>query len=84
MHAKLEDFHTGWYGLTLGLKREEIDKLIAALIHLKKEKDHFHFRSDFEQDGGVADIEFYFLPEDKNSNLEIECDFRSEHESKPT
>ncbi|MBI1423861.1 MAG: hypothetical protein GC149_10385 [Gammaproteobacteria bacterium] len=72
MQADLEDFKTGWYGLTLGLKSEEIDKLIAALNHLKTSKDHFHFRSEFEGDGGVGDIEFYYQTQDLGSNLAIE------------
>ena len=76
MHANLVDFKTGWYGLTLGIGNEEIDKLIAALNHLKEEKDHFHFRSSFEGEGGIGDIEFYFNPNESNLNLEIEGDFR--------
>ncbi|MCP3852758.1 MAG: hypothetical protein GY694_21405 [Gammaproteobacteria bacterium] len=72
MQADLEDFKTGWYGLTLGLKSKEIDQLITTLQDLKKEKTHFHFRSEFEGAGGIGDIEFYFQTESQPSNLEIE------------
>ncbi len=75
MKAELEDFKTGWYGLSLGVKSEEIDKLISALQNLKVKKDHFHFRSDFEDCGGIGDIEFYFQNEDQKSNIEIEGGF---------
>lgn len=72
MQANLEDFKTGWYGLTLGLKSKDIDQLIATLRDLKKEKTHFHFRSRFEGSGGVGDIEFYYQTDDQPNNLEIE------------
>ena len=72
MLAELEDFKTGWYGLSLGIKSGEIDKLISALQTLKTNKNHFHFRSEFEGNGGVGDIEFFFQTEDQKSNLEIE------------
>ena len=80
MQADLEDFKTGWYGLTLGVDANEIDKLIAALHHLKDTKEHFHFRSEFEGKGGIGDIEFYYRREHGPGNLEIECDFRESSE----
>ena len=76
MQADLENFKTGWYGITLGINSEEIDKLIASLKHLKTSKDHFHFRSEFKGEGGIGDIELYYQTGKQNSNLEIECDFR--------
>jgi len=72
MQADLEDFKTGWYGLKLGVKSDEIDVLILALKKLKENKDHFHCRSSFEGKGGVGDIEFYYQSEKQNGNLEIE------------
>lgn len=74
MQADLEDFKTGWYGLTLGVKHDDIDQLIAALQHLKTSKNHFHFRSDFQGNGGIGDIEFYYQTDDNNDNLVIERD----------
>ena len=64
MQSKLEDFTTGWYGLTLGIKSSEIDELIVTLQELKKKKTHFHFRSDFAGQGGLGDIEIYFQTEE--------------------
>ncbi len=72
MQAELEDFKTGRYGLSLGIKSDEIDKLISALQKLKVKKDHFHFRGEFNGGGGIGDIEFYFQSKDQKSNLEIE------------
>ena len=59
MKADIEDFKTGWYGITLGLNDAEIDQLINTLVALKKEKTHFHFRSEFKGEGGIGDIELY-------------------------
>ena len=57
MHAHLEDFKTGRYGLSLTLSASEIDDLIAALKLLKQDPEwHFHYRSSFEQ-SGIGDIE---------------------------
>lgn len=76
MKADLEDFGTGWCGIHVGLKSNEIDQLIAALHELKKEKTHFHFRSSFEGDSGIGDVEIYFQPDDQPSNMEIEASCR--------
>ncbi len=80
MKAHLEDFKTGWFGLTLGVDPEEIDMLIAALHHLKASKEHFHCRSECEGKGGIGDIEFYFLDKKSPGNLEIVCDYRDNFE----
>ena len=57
MHAHLEDFKTGRYGLSLTLSASEIDELIEALKLLKRDPEwHFHFRSSFEENG-IGDIE---------------------------
>lgn len=72
MQADLEDFKTGWYGLTLGLKSHEIDDLILALKSLKKDKGHFHFRSDYEGANGVGDIEIFYQTDNEDSNMELD------------
>jgi len=36
MHAELEDFKTGWFGISLEIKVTEIDQLIKMLELLKK------------------------------------------------
>jgi len=57
MHAHLEDFKTGRFGLFLTLSASEIDELIEALKLLKRDPEwHFHFRSSFEEHG-IGDIE---------------------------
>jgi hypothetical protein len=48
MQASIEDFKTGWYGVTLGFKKSEIDVLVAGLVKLRdQETSHFHSRSEF-------------------------------------
>jgi hypothetical protein len=61
VHAELEDFKTGWYGVAIYLREEEIDVLIERLSELRESKDqHFHMSisGDREGEGGIADIEF--------------------------
>lgn len=59
MYVELEDFKTGWYGISISIRKNEIDVLIEKLEQLKNLEDqHFHIRSDFKGEGGVADIEF--------------------------
>ena len=76
MNADLEDFETGWFGLSVGLKEHEIDELIGALEDLKKYKTHFHFRSDFEGNGGIGDIEVYYEKEGVPNGLKLESSNR--------
>lgn len=77
MFAHLEDFKTGWYGLSLGLAEDELDNLIAALETLKRTKSHFHFRSDFDGAGGIGDIEIYFRSGSEAGTLYLDADFRA-------
>jgi len=72
MEVKIEDFKTGWYGITVGLKDDQIDKIINALKLLKKSKDHFHFRSNYVGEGGVGDIEFFWMENSSRDNMEID------------
>jgi hypothetical protein len=61
VHTVLEDFKTGWYGVAIYLREEEIDVLIEHLAELKQSKgQHFHvsISGDCEGEGGIADIEF--------------------------
>lgn len=71
--VEIEDFQTGWYGIKIGLKTEDIESLIAALNQLKIQKTHFHIRSDFAGDGGVGDVGVYFHENEIESNMEIEA-----------
>ena len=77
MHSDLEDFKTGWCGLSLGVDENEIDNLIAALQHLKRTKEHFHFRSAFIGMGGIGDIEIYFHPNGSEGSLDLDVDYRA-------
>jgi len=65
MRVEIEDFKTGWFGLTVGIKSSEVDLLLNALKKLKKTDGHFHMRSDYKGNGGVADIEFYAQSENE-------------------
>ena len=69
MNLQIEDFKTGWSGITFGIKGSEIDSLIRGLENLKRDKDqHFHIRIDYSGEGGIADIEFYVESDDSNDN----------------
>jgi hypothetical protein len=71
MHSKLNDWKNGWFGVELGLKKEEIDRVIALLQMLKEEPDqHFHLSSDYKESGGLGDIEIFVQPEEQTSNME--------------
>lgn len=72
MYASLEDFKTGWYGVSLALTRSDIDRLIDALTTLKSTKGHFHLRSDFQGSGGIGDVEVSIQSDHEDSNLTLD------------
>jgi hypothetical protein len=73
MRVDIEDFTTGWFGLTVGLTRPEIDAFIQRLIAIRDDPSgHFHFRSNYEGSGGVGDIEFYVRSPEEPNNMSIE------------
>jgi len=72
MRIEIEDFKTGWCGLTIAIKKEEIDELIDALKTLKQKDDHFHMRSDYAGTGGVGDVEFYIQNENERNNMKLD------------
>ena len=72
MKVDLEDFATGWFGLTVGLTDEDIAVLIDKLEALRQHRGHFHARADFTGAPGIGDIEFYWAEGDSASNLVIE------------
>ncbi len=72
MNAIIEDFKTGWYGIELGLKLKEIDDLIERLEYLKKTRSHFHYRSDFVGEKGIADISFAVMDDSFKDNMKLE------------
>ncbi|MCM8813162.1 MAG: hypothetical protein NC924_04410 [Candidatus Omnitrophica bacterium] len=73
MRIKLEDFKTGWYGLSIGLKKADIEKLISMLSLLLEKKDqHFHLVSaDPQQNSGVYDIEIYYDNDNSPDTMSI-------------
>jgi len=72
MKAELSDFRTGWYGLSLELSALEIDEFIRALKSIKGSSGHFHFRSSFEGEPGVGDIEVSCSGQAQSGNLVLE------------
>jgi hypothetical protein len=73
MHSKLTDWKNGWFGLELGIARDEIDLIIEGLNNLKEEPDqHFHLSSDYKAQGGLGDIEVYVQePEEKDNMIKF-------------
>jgi len=73
MKAEIEDFQTGWYGLSLGINKNDVDNLIERLIYIKNNSnEHFHISSNYDGEGGVGDIEFYILDENEEDNMIIQ------------
>ena len=73
MKTKVEIFPSGWIGLSLSLKAEEIDVLISRLQYLKSKSDgHFHFHgADHSGTPGIADIEISFSPPEEADDMKI-------------
>jgi hypothetical protein len=72
MHARTEQWKSGWFGVELGFSPQEIDRLIELLQMLKKDADqHFHVRSDYKGSAGVGDIMFYVQSADETNNMLI-------------
>lgn len=72
MRGDIEDFKTGWYGVSLQLRPEDIDLLINYLQKLRRDADyHFHlFRNTDGGTGtGIADIEISAQRSTDGSNL---------------
>jgi hypothetical protein len=72
MQVEIDDFKTGWFGLKLGLTDADIAALISSLEALRMHRGHFHARSDFSGNGGVGDIEFYWVEPSSPNLLLIE------------
>lgn len=72
MNVQVEDFKTGWFGITIGLKKKDIDQMIKCLKRLQSTKDHFHFRSTGKTEKGVSDVEFFWADDNSSDNMEID------------
>lgn len=73
MKTTIEDFETGWFGISMGIKKSEIDILIEGLQSLKSNKtQHFHIVSNYEGQGGIGEIEVYVQDESSQDNTVID------------
>ena len=72
MRGKIEDWKSGWYGISLGLSVPEIDRLVVLLTKLRDDSEqHFHISSDCSGNGGLGDIEIYVTEAGVPSNLKL-------------
>lgn len=70
MHAELEDWKNGWFGLNLSAKPDEIKQLIGLLQALLNDHDqHFHISSNYKAESGLGDIEISVMHEPQQDNL---------------
>jgi len=70
MHADIEDWNNGWYGLRLSLRSSEIPRLVKLLQDLQQDPEqHFHISSDYAGESGVGDIEISVAGESEPDNM---------------
>jgi hypothetical protein len=70
MRYSLERFPSGWIGLSLSLRPEEVDRLISLLQAIKSEGGHFHFAAtDWSENDGLADVEIDIQGESETDNM---------------
>jgi hypothetical protein len=72
MNVDIKDLGKGWFEIGIGITSSEIKAMIAGLEGLQQRHDHFHVRSDFSGDGGVGDIEIYWIEEDAPKNMTLD------------
>lgn len=75
MRCELERFDSGWHGMYLRLRPQEVTALIDALKRLQ-ELEHFHLRAIFDDDvskPGVADVEIALQGEHESDNLRLDA-----------
>jgi hypothetical protein len=72
MHTDIEDWKNGWFGIDLGLRREEIADLIQSLNMLINEPDqHFHLDSNYKGTGGIGQITFYVKSNEEEDDVSL-------------
>ena len=72
MRIDIEDYKTGWYGVSVRVNLEEIDSIISLLKQIKKDPmQHFHISSTFEGHRGISDIGFYLAGDDLEDNCQL-------------
>lgn len=72
MHAELEDWKNGWFGVRLSLRPTELARLIALLQKIQADPDqHFHLTSTHKDIGGLGDIEISMADDHAADNMVI-------------
>ena len=69
----MQTFESGWVGISLALRLEEIDALIEHLALLKRGViNHFHIvQNAWGKSPGVADIELSVLGEAGSEDMQV-------------
>lgn len=72
MRVELQELKKGWFDVSLGLKKKDVEAIIGCLEKLRKEKNqHFHLQGNYENSGGISDIEIYLDNDSATDNLTI-------------
>ncbi len=73
MKVNMNDFGTGWFGVEVGVKKEEIDQLIKLLSELKEGHfDHFTIANKSEtQPSGIENFEIFLIDKRNEDNMQI-------------
>jgi uncharacterized membrane protein YebE (DUF533 family) len=72
MHVEMEDWKNGWYGISVGIAPDEIDRLLDRLNMIKEDHEqHFHISSDYKDPGGIGDIEIFVKTEEQKHNMNL-------------
>ena len=70
MKAELEIWKEGWQGISLGLRKDEIDHFISLLLNIKNDNEqHFHILSDCKGAPGLGGIEIYVKASSEEDNM---------------
>lgn len=72
MKIDLEDWHNGWFEVSVALQPDEIDGLISRLRTIQADPDqHFHLENDYSGLGGVGKLTFCRQASDETSNAQL-------------
>jgi hypothetical protein len=72
MHVELKDWNNGWSGLSIGITKEEVGRLIELLQMIKNDPEqHFHISSDYRGSGGMGDIEISIKTPEQIHNMSL-------------
>lgn len=60
MRLTLDQTHSGWYELSIGVSAEEVDRLIALLAKIRDDPEqHFHLSHEDDRHGGPGRVTFH-------------------------